>query len=72
MMFALPPEQRLRSNFLVLCIQPHEGIRQHPETVALKKAFGGGRDPNTNYFNSSNSVVIGQNQIVERLYAKEM
>jgi glucose-6-phosphate 1-dehydrogenase len=39
MMFALPPEQRLRSNFLALCIQPHEGIHQRfeakvPDTAA--------------------------------------
>jgi len=30
-MFALPPEQNLRSNFLALCIQPHEGIHQRFE-----------------------------------------
>jgi glucose-6-phosphate 1-dehydrogenase len=38
-MFALPPEQNLRSNFLALCIQPHEGIHQRfeakvPDTAA--------------------------------------
>lgn len=38
-MFDLPPGQRLRSNFLALCIQPHEGIHQRfeakvPDTAA--------------------------------------
>ena len=39
MMFELPPEQSFRSNFLALCIQPHEGIHQRfevkvPDTTA--------------------------------------
>jgi glucose-6-phosphate 1-dehydrogenase len=39
MMFDLPPEQGLRSNYLALCIQPHEGIHQRfeakvPDTAA--------------------------------------
>ena len=39
MMFPIPPEQKIRSNFLALCIQPHEGIHQRfeakvPDTTA--------------------------------------
>ncbi|MCP4425917.1 MAG: glucose-6-phosphate dehydrogenase [Chloroflexi bacterium] len=34
MMFSLPPEQGLRSNYLALCIQPHEGIHQRFEAKA--------------------------------------
>jgi len=60
MMFALPPDQRLRSNFLALCIQPHEGIHQRfeakvPDTAAeirsvdmtfhYDEAFGTGAIP---------------------------
>jgi glucose-6-phosphate 1-dehydrogenase len=39
MMFPIPSEQRIRSNYLALCIQPHEGIHQRfeakvPDTTA--------------------------------------
>jgi glucose-6-phosphate 1-dehydrogenase len=60
MMFPMRPEQRLRSNFLALCLQPHEGIHQRfeakvPDTTAemesvdmsfhYDEAFGPGAIP---------------------------
>ena len=44
---------------------------QHPNTLALRKGFSGGREPYAGYFNSSAAGVIGETIRDDRLYVKE-
>jgi hypothetical protein len=44
---------------------------QHPETLALRKGFGGSRDPYSSYYTSSQTGVIGELNRDDRLYVKE-
>jgi len=44
---------------------------QHPNTIALDKGYGGGRDPYTGYYDSTRSGVIGESRSDDRLYVKE-
>lgn len=43
----------------------------HPDTLALRKGYFGGRDPYDSYYQSGSSGVIGQAVLDERLYVKE-
>ena len=44
---------------------------QHPDTLALRKGYFGGYDPYESYYQSSQSGVIGQDRLDDRLYVKE-
>ncbi len=44
---------------------------KHPDTLALRKGYYGGRDPYDGYYASASSGVIGQTVLDERLYVKE-
>ncbi|UCG22868.1 MAG: DUF3179 domain-containing protein [Chloroflexota bacterium] len=48
-----------------------EWREMHPETLALRKGFGGGRDPYTGYYASGATGVIGETHIDNRLTSKE-
>ena len=59
MMFTIPPEQKIKSNFLALCIQPHEGIHQRfeaklPDTTAEMRSV----DMNFHYHEAFGAVAI--------------
>lgn len=44
---------------------------KHPDTVALQKGYYGGSDPYDNYYASSQTGVISQTVLDERLHVKE-
>ena len=44
----------------------------HPETQALRKGFGGGRDPYGGYYQSGSAGVIGETIHDDRLFTKEL
>ena len=48
-----------------------EWKEMHPETLALRKGFRGGRDPYTGYYASGAAGVIGETIIDNRLTGKE-
>jgi len=59
MMFPIPSEQKIRSNFLALCIQPHEGIHQRfeakvPDTTAEMRSV----EMNFHYHDAFGAVAI--------------
>ena len=71
MMFPIPTEQKIRSNYLALCIQPHEGIHQRfeaklPDTTAEMRSV----NMNFHYHDAFGAVAIPE--AYERLLLNAM